>query len=93
MKIVAKIFLLLFIVFLVTPTIITVIEKSANVSVFYDLSEEEHFHTEIVVFNYTALDLNGSISLKVASTAILSEKLSKHDKIPASIFIPPPNNA
>ncbi|CAM3982220.1 hypothetical protein FLSI110296_06985 [Flavobacterium sinopsychrotolerans] len=91
MKIISKIFLIIFIAFLVTPTIVTVIEKSSDISIFYSLSEEEHAHKEIKTFFY--LDNSSDIIMpsELPSSVILSENLSKHDKITSSIFIPPPN--
>lgn len=79
-----------FITFLVTPTVVSVIEKSVNVSVFYSFSEEEKSHKEIKAvfyFDYsnTPLDLS-----QLNSGIIHSENLSKHDKIASKIFIPPP---
>jgi len=91
MKTVAKIFLIFFIAFLATPAIVTVIEKSSDISVFFNMSEEEHFHKEIIAAVSIEHFLDIYIITIASSTIILSEKLSKHDKIPASIFIPPPN--
>ena len=91
MKTVAKIFLFLFIAFLSTPTIVTVIEKSSDISVFFNMSEEEHFHKEIIAVASLDHFLDIHIPSEVSSTIIFSEKLSKHGKITASIFIPPPN--
>ena len=91
MKIVAKIFLILFIVFLTTPTIVTVIEKSLDISVFFNLSEEQHFHKEIIIVFSLQNFLNIDTMSVASSTRILSEKLFKYDKITASRFIPPPN--
>ncbi|MFV8354634.1 hypothetical protein ACNQGB_00425 [Flavobacterium sp. XS1P32] len=91
MKTVAKIFLILFIAFLTTPTIVTVIEKSSDISVFFNVSEEGHFHKEIIAAVSLEHFLHVHTISDASSTIILSEKLSKHDKITASIFIPPPN--
>lgn len=94
MKTIASIFLFLFMAFLVTPPIVTIIEKSCDISVFFSVSEEEHTQKEIKVFAYhqeftvTYLDkAHRKLNL------ILSENLSKHDKITPSIFSPPPNVA
>jgi hypothetical protein len=91
MKIVAQILLFVFITFLVTPTVISVIKKSADTSVFYSFSEEEKAHKEIKAifdFDYTNAPLNLS---QLNSSLIHSENLSRHDKIPSKIFIPPPD--
>lgn len=91
MKIIAKIFLILFSTFLTTPTIITVIEKSSDRSVFFNMSEEEHFYKEIIAPVSLEHFLHVHTSSEASSKIILSEKFSKHDKITASMFIPPPN--
>ncbi|MDD2674481.1 hypothetical protein DR871_015610 [Flavobacterium petrolei] len=91
MKIISKIFLIIFFAFLVTPTIVTVIEKSADISIFYGISEEEHALKEIKAFLYTDYFSEVIVPVESSSSAILSENLSKQDKITSSIFIPPPN--
>ncbi|MFV8336277.1 hypothetical protein [Flavobacterium sp. RSP29] len=88
---ISKIFLILFIAFLITPTIVTVIEKSADISIFYSLSEEEHVHKEIKTIFYLESPTEVVVSSRLASNVILSENLSKHDNVTSSIFIPPPN--
>jgi hypothetical protein len=90
MKKIAQILLFVFIAFLVTPTIISVIEKSADISVFYNFSEEEQAHKDIkAVFNSDLVIAPVNLS-KLNSGLIQSENLSKHDKISSKIFIPPP---
>lgn len=90
MKIVAQILLFVFITFLVTPTVVSVIEKSADMSVFYSFSEEEKAQKEIkAVFNFDYSNTPLNLS-KLNSRIIHSENLSKHDKITSKIFIPPP---
>jgi hypothetical protein len=90
MKIMAQILLFVFITFLVTPTVVSVIEKSADMSVFYSFSEEEKAHKEIkAVFNFDYS--NAPINLSQLNSGLIhSENLSKHDKIASKIFIPPP---
>ena len=94
MKLIARILLFIFIAFLSTPAIVGLVDKTCDTSIFYSLSEEEHNHKEVKVFNYYSnVDL-GLLSLEHnKSSLILSENLSKHDKIAASIFSPPPNLA
>ena len=91
MKIISKIFLIIFIAFLATPTIVTVIEKSADISVFYTVSEDENAHKEIKTFFYLDNFSDTILPAELSSSAILSENLSKHGNITSSIFIPPPN--
>jgi hypothetical protein len=91
MKKVASVLLFVFVAFLVTPTIVRLIEKDADTSIFYSFSEEEHSQKEIKAI----FDFNASFEFfpfwSTNSSLILSENLSKHDAITATIFIPPPN--
>ena len=90
MKITAQILMFVFITFLVTPTIVSVIEKNADMSVFYSFSEEEKAQKEIkAVFTSDVLNTLANLS-QLNSGLIHSENLSKHDKISSKIFIPPP---
>lgn len=94
MKLIARIFLFLFITFLVTPPIVTMVEKSCDTSMFFSLSEEEQAQKEIKVFtHYDQIQVGFLIGIDNKSGLILSENLSKHDKITASIFSPPPDLA
>lgn len=90
MKLTAQILLFVFITFLITPTVVSVIEKNADMSMFYSFSEEEKAQKEIkAIFNFEVASAPDNISLLNCSL-ILSENLSKHDKISSKIFIPPP---
>lgn len=91
MKLISKIFLIIFIAFLVTPAVVTVIEKSADISIFYSMTEEEHVHKDMKTFFYLDNSSVVLISTNLSSSAVLSENLSKHDNIASSIFIPPPD--
>ena len=91
MKLISKILFLIFITFLVTPAIVTVIEKSADISIFYSMTEEEHVHKDMKTFFYLDNSSVVLISTNLSSSAVLSENLSKHDNIASSIFIPPPD--
>jgi hypothetical protein len=92
MKFFAGALLTLFILFLSTPTIVALIKKSADTSVFYSFAEEE-IHKELKEvkaevkqhFDYPFLDLRIE-----KNTAIISENLSRHDNVASEIFSPPP---
>lgn len=91
MKMISQILLILFLTLLITPTIVTVIEKSSDISIFYSVSEEENANKEIKVL-FCSESFSETIATKeLSSNFILSENLSKHDNIISSIFIPPPN--
>ena len=91
MKLISKILFLIFITFLITPAVVTVIEKSADISIFYSMTEEEHVHKDMKTFFYLDNSSVVFVSTKLSSGAVLSENLSKHDNIASSIFIPPPD--
>jgi hypothetical protein len=92
MKSAASLVLLMFVFFISTPTIVSLIEKSTDTTIFYSMSEEELSHKEIKadfrITEYHFIDLSGQ-----NSSLILSENLSKHDNVSATIFIPPPEQA
>jgi hypothetical protein len=90
MKFAVKILLIVFITFLSTPTIVSMIEKSSDTSCFYSMSEEEQMHKEVKAeFNFEPFSIVLHNNFKTSSL-ILSENLSKHDNIASTIFIPPP---
>lgn len=92
MKIIARITLFIFLAFISTPTIITVIEKNADVSLFFSFAEEET-HKDIklvkpvckqnVVFTFDE-DWNTSKS------KIFSKNVLDHDNVSGEICSPPP---
>lgn len=90
MKKISQILLVVFITFLVTPTIVSVLEKNADTSLFYSFSEEEKTHKEVKAICNYGNSYDTIIFSPVNSCLIRSENLSKHDKITSKIFIPPP---
>jgi len=91
MKLTVKLLLILFVAFLSAPTIVSLIKEKVNTSCVYGLSEEEHIHKQLITeikFDVLVRFINLS---NFTSSLILSENLSKHDKIASSIFLPPPD--
>ncbi len=92
MKAFSRILLVLFILFLSTPTMVSLIEKNTDTSLFYNFTEEE-IHKELKEvkaevkqhFDYPFLDLKIE-----KNTSIISENLSRHDNVASEIFSPPP---
>ena len=92
MKFFAKLLLLVFVTFLSTPTIVTLIQKNTDTSLFYSFAEEE-IHKELKEvkaevkqhFDYPFLDLKIQ-----KNTTIISENLSRHDNVASEIISPPP---
>jgi hypothetical protein len=91
MKFFARLILFVFVAFLSTPTVVTLIKKNTDTSLFYSFAEEE-IHKELKEvkaeikqhFDYPFLDL------KIKTTTIISENLSRHDNVTSEIFSPPP---
>lgn len=92
MKIIAQILLFIFIAFLLTPTIVRVIEKSTDTSITYSFFEEEQSHKQIKAIFHFEIAYEIIHLSELTSKIILSENLSKHDIISSTIFIPPPDH-
>lgn len=91
MKFIAGFILIIFVAFLSTPTVVTLIKKSVDISIFYNFAEEE-IHKDLKevkalkqCFDYpfTEAELN-------PNSKIISENLSRHDNVSEEIFSPPP---
>lgn len=93
MKFAVKIVLLMFMTFIVTPTIVSLIKEDVDTSMIYSMSEEEQhsntakelkaelkFADYIVFSNYTA----------TSSSLIISQHSLKYDNEASNIFSPPP---
>lgn len=91
MKILVKITLFIFISFLTLPTIVSLLQDEADISVVYSFTEEE-IHKEIkeVIagpeneFQFTFLTCIDKVTL------ISSKYLQWHDNVFGDIFLPPP---
>jgi uncharacterized protein YcsI (UPF0317 family) len=87
-----SIVLFLFISFLSAPTIISLIEKNTDVSMFYNFCEEE-FHKDCkeikadLSHDYVFFFVKQSYRI---TSKIISENLSRHDNVAEEIFSPPP---
>ena len=90
MKIIAQLLLFVFVSFLITPTIVSIIKKDADISAFYSFSEEEKTQKEIKAIINTEITCEPIDLSQLNCRLIFSENLSKHDKISSKIFIPPP---
>lgn len=90
MKWIAQLFLMVFVAFLATPTVVSLIENSTDTSYFYSTAEEEQPHKEVKAdlqdgFFYTLI-----LFPETKSITIHAEHNTRHDKIASAIFIPPP---
>ncbi len=91
MRIFTYIILILFVSFLATPTIVSVINKSCDTSFFYNITEEELSHKAIKEYKLQLNTLNLFLKLSELSSEIISENMLKHDNFTSAIFSPPPN--
>ena len=93
MKFAVKIVLLMFMTFIFTPTVVSLIEEDIDTSMVYSMSEEEHHNhackelkadlkiADYIIFsNYTAS----------SSSLIISQHSLKYDNAASAIFSPPP---
>lgn len=91
MKLAVYLFITLFLSFLSTPTIVSVINKACDTSYFYSMAEEELSHKAVKDVK-TQLHHSNTFKLaKLSSSLIISENQLKHDNITPAIFSPPPN--
>lgn len=91
MKTSTYVLLILFITFLATPTVVSIISKSCDTSFFYSVAEEELTHKAIKEFKYKLKIENDFKLSTLNSSVIISENQLRHDNITPSIFSPPPN--
>ncbi len=92
-KSISKLLLIVFISFLSIPTLVTLIEKNKDISIFYSFAEEEinkqikGVKAEVKHhFDYIFLDLQIENNI-----VIISENLSRYDNVASEIFSPPPD--
>ena len=90
MKIIVNIVLILFLSFLAAPTVVSLMEDDADMSLCYSFTEEE-IQKEIkevkvapTEFHFVVFD-----AIKLSSE-IKSENLQRHDNVFEGIFSPPP---
>ncbi|MCM5662084.1 hypothetical protein [Galbibacter mesophilus] len=87
-------FLLVFCFFLIAPTIITVVEKNAEVSVFYNLAEEEKNDVGNELKEIKQLTSSSNTSFPI--NAIIKKRenyhyhISHHYEQVIDVIIPPP---
>lgn len=92
MRLLSRLLLIMFIAFLSAPAVVTLIKKNTNTSLLYSFAEEEihkelkEFKAEVKQhFDYPFLDFKIEIN-----SSIVSENLSKHDKVSSETTSPPP---
>ena len=91
MKATTYLLLILFVSFLATPTLISVIKKSCDTSNFFNIVEEEFSHKAVQEFKIQIVIENSFKLARLSTSLIISENQLKHDNITPAIFSPPPN--
>jgi hypothetical protein len=88
MKTAVKILLFIFVIFLSTPTIVSLIEKKADFSIIDDFSDENQDMK--FDFNFVETLSLQKNNFKKTKAIIISKCKFKHEMISSRIFIPPP---
>lgn len=93
MKILVSIVLLLFISFLAVPTIVSLLDDDSDVSISYNLNEEE-VHKELQEIKAGPSEFSFSFLKAIKkSSKITSNNLRVHKRVFGDIFSPPPELA
>lgn len=94
MKLAVKLVLLMFMTFIVTPTVVGLIKEDVDTSMVYSMSEEEqHNHNSCkeLKADFTVADyITFSNYTESSSSLIISQHSLKHDNAASAIFSPPP---
>jgi hypothetical protein len=93
MKLAVQLALFIFIAFLSTPTIVSLIEKKSNTSAFFSMAEEEQpvkelkeVKAEMKLYTFTFPPQQEREAAEITTGHEL-----RHDNITPAIFSPPPN--
>lgn len=90
MRFAIRLVLFLFVFFLSTPTIVSVIKKSCDTSYFYSMSEEELTHKDVKAELHCQYPCEFAPVAGYTSGPVVSRPAPKHDPVSSRIFIPPP---
>lgn len=92
MKLISKIVLFIFVLFLATPTIVSAIDKDIDMSYFFNMSEEESHNAFNEIKSIPSIysiplviDFEGSQKVKFS---VLNDR--KVNSIAPNVFLPPP---
>lgn len=74
------------------PTIVTLIEKNTDISIFYNFAEEEiHKSYKQIQAEFRQVAEYPLMESKlIPNSKIISENVSRHDNVADEIFSPPP---
>ncbi len=80
----------MFVTFLTTPTIVSMVEDEADISVFYSFTEEE-IHKEMHEIKAGPSEFQFTFLLLIKNKTLINSKyLQRHDNVFGDIFLPPP---
>ncbi len=92
MKFLSGFLLVTFVMFLSAPTVVSLIKKSTDTSLFYSLAEEE-IHKDLIEFKIPEKQFfyPPFLDIKMSKkTLIISFNSAHHFNVPSEIFSPPP---
>ncbi len=90
MRLLARLVLTLFVFFLATPSVVSVIKKSSNTSCFFNMSEEELVHKEVKAELRLNLPHHPPLVIAEVARPIAVRQTLMVDSFSARILIPPP---
>ena len=95
MKLIASLFLVFFIGFLITPAVVSLLEDDCDTCMFVKISDEEDLTAKEILINTYSPFISNDFLLpeRTNLNLILSENLSKHDNVSKKIVSPPPDFA
>lgn len=94
MKFLSVIFMLFFMAFLATPTVVGMIDKETDTSFFYNVSEEEEHQSSFSIFESIQTSHISIFNFYIESISKLNFLISidlSFDNLAHQIFSPPPN--
>lgn len=90
MRTLVRLVLLMFVFFLSTPTIVSVIKKSCDTSCVWTMSEEELAHKEVKAALKCHLHSNPPLVIEEIAAPVTVHPQTFADSFSARILIPPP---
>jgi hypothetical protein len=91
MKTTTKLFLIIFIAFLSTQTIVRLLEKNSDISIINDFSDEDQSIKDLKIeFNFVETFNLQTSNFKKTTSKIFSKSKFRLEMTFSKIFIPPP---
>ncbi|NUY79427.1 hypothetical protein HUK80_00850 [Flavobacterium sp. MAH-1] len=90
MRAIVRLVLLMFVFFLSTPTIVSVIKKSCDTSCIFNMSEEELAHKEVKAELKCYFPYHLPVAVEETIQPVAAKPIDMVDSFSARILIPPP---